>query len=63
MKNQQIIQKLDSVNEEIDFLEEVVNRTSEIEERLESLRTIRYELERKLHYDQITTAPANQEGC
>jgi Ni,Fe-hydrogenase III large subunit len=63
MKNQQIIQKLDSVNEEIDFLEEVVNRTSEIEERLESLRTIRYELERELHYDQITTAPANQEGC
>ena len=63
MKNQQIIQKLDSVNEEIDFLEEVVNRTSEIEERLESLRTIRYELEKELHYDQITTAPANQEGC
>jgi hypothetical protein len=63
MKNQQIIQKLDGVNEEIAFLEEVSNQTSEIEERLESLRTIRYELEKELHYDKITTAPADQEGC
>ena len=63
MKNDQIIQKLDAVNEEIAFLEEVSRPTSEIEERLESLRTVRYELEKELHYDQITTAPANQEGC
>ena len=63
MKNQQIIQKLDGVNEEIAFLEEVSNQTSEIEERLESLRTIRYELEKELHYDKITTAAADQEGC
>ena len=63
MKNQKIIQKLDTVNEEIDFLEEITNRTSEIEEKLESLRIIRHELEKELHYEQITTAPANQEGC
>jgi 5-bromo-4-chloroindolyl phosphate hydrolysis protein len=63
MKNEQIIQRLNTINEEIAFLEEVSNQTSEIEERLENLRTLRYELERKLHYDKITTAPADQEGC
>jgi len=63
MKNDQIIQRLDTINEEIAFLEEVSNQTSEIEERLENLRTLRYELERKLHYDKITKAPADQEGC
>ena len=63
MKNDQIIQRLNTINEEIAFLEEVSNQTAEIEERLENLRTLRYELERNIHYDKITTAPANQEGC
>ncbi len=34
-----------------------------VEDRIENLRTLRYELERKLHYDKITKAPADQEGC
>ena len=62
MKNQQIIQKLNDVNDEIAFLEELPS-SSLNEEKLEELRTIRYELEKELHYEQITTAPANQEGC
>ena len=56
-------QRLDSVNEEIAFLEEISKRTAEIEEKLENLRLIRYQLERNIHYDKITTAPADQEGC
>jgi hypothetical protein len=56
-------QKLDSVNEEIEFLEEISQPTEEIEEKLENLRLIRHQLERNIHYDQITKAPANQEGC
>ena len=62
MKNQQIIQKLNNVNDEIAFLEELPS-SSLNEEKIEELRTIRYELEKELHYEQITTAPANQEGC
>lgn len=62
MKNQQIIQKLNDVNDEIAFLEELPS-SSLNEEKLEELRTLRYELEKELHYEQITTAPANQEGC
>jgi len=56
-------QKLDSVNEEIAFLEEISKSTAEIEEKLETLRLIRHQLERNIHYDQITKAPADQEGC
>jgi len=63
MKNEKIIQKLNSINEEINFLEEVGKPTSEIEERIESLRTIRHELEKEIHYEQVTTSPADQEGC
>ena len=62
MKNQQIIQKLNDVNDEIAFLEELP-RNSLNEEKIEELRTLRYELEKELHYEQITTAPANQKGC
>ena len=63
MKNHPIIQKLDIINEEIAFLEEVSNPSVETEERLENLRTIRHELEKELHYDKITTVAADQEGC
>jgi len=44
-------QKLDSVNEEIAFLEEISKSTAEIEEKLETLRLIRHQLERNIHYD------------
>jgi len=62
MKNQPIIQKLNDVNYEIAFLEELPS-SSLNEEKLEELRTLRYELEKELHYEQITKTPANQEGC
>ena len=61
MKNQQIIQKLNNVNDEIAFLEELPS-SSLNEEKIEELRTIRYELEKELHYEQITTPPANQKS-
>lgn len=53
-------QKLDSVNEEIAFLEEISQRTEEIEEKLETLRLIRHQLERNIHYDKGTTFEAYQ---
>jgi len=62
MKNQQIIQKLNDVNDEIAFLEEL-RGSSLNEEKLEELRTLRYELEKELHYEQITKTSANQESC
>ena len=63
MKNQEIISKLNVINEEISLLEEVPFDTPYIEEKLEELRLLRHEYEKELHYDQITTAPADQEGC
>jgi len=63
MTHEEIIQKLNEIDEDLGFLEEVGNKTSEVEEKIENLRMLRYEFERKLHYDKITKAPANQEGC
>ena len=63
MNNQEIIQKLNTINEEIAILEEVPFDTPYIEEKLEELRLLRHEYEKELHYEQVTTAPANQEGC
>ena len=63
MNNQEIIQKLNTINEEIAILEEVPFDTPYIEEKLEELRLLRHECEKELHYEQITKAPANQEGC
>jgi hypothetical protein len=63
MTHEEIIKKIDQVDEELGFLEEVSNKTSEVEEMIKNLRELRHEYERKLHYDKITTAPANQEGC
>lgn len=41
--------KLDEVNEDIGFLEEVMDR-SLVEDRIEELKLIRYELEKELNY-------------
>jgi hypothetical protein len=49
MTNEEIIQKLNSIDEDLTFLEEVADRAS-VEDRIEELRTIRYELESKLDY-------------
>jgi hypothetical protein len=46
--------KLDEVNEDIGFLEEVMDR-SLVEERIEELRLIRAVLERELEYDKTGT--------
>ncbi len=62
MQNEDIIQKIKTIDEDLGFLEEVSQREL-VEDRIENLRTLRYELERKLHYDKITKAPADQEGC
>ena len=56
MRNEEILIKLDLINEEIGFLEEVSNPSSLIEEKLEELRTLRYEYERRIQYDKDTTA-------
>jgi len=50
MKNEQIIQKLSEIEEDLGFLEEVADQTL-VEDRIEELRTLRHELERKLNYD------------
>ena len=63
MKNQELIIKLNTIDEEIGFLEEISKPDALIEEKLEELRTLRHEIEKEIHYDQVTTAPANQEGC
>lgn len=63
MKNQELITKLNTIDEEIGFLEEISKPDALIEEKLEELRTLRHEIEKEIHYDQVTTAPANQEGC
>ena len=62
MTNQEIIQKLNSIEEDLGFLEEVVDR-SLVETKIEELRLIRYELERKLNYDKVTTFEDDQAGC
>ena len=46
--------KLDEVNEDIGFLEEVMDR-SLVEDRIEELRLIRAVLERELEYDKTGT--------
>ena len=43
--------RLDSIDEEIGFLEEISNPSPLIEEKLEELRTLRHEYERKLNYE------------
>lgn len=62
MTNQEIIQKLNSIEEDLGFLEEVVDK-SLVETKIEELRLIRYELERKLNYDKTTTFEDDQAGC
>jgi hypothetical protein len=54
MKNEQIIQKLNQIEEDLGFLEEVTDQTL-VEDRIEELRTLRHELERKLNYDKSPT--------
>lgn len=60
MKNQEIIHKLNLVNEEIAFLEEISQPTAEVEEKLESLRTVRHELEKGIYYDKDATTQNDQ---
>jgi len=62
MTNQEIIRKLNVIEEDLGFLEEVVDR-SLVETKIEELRLIRYELERKLNYDKVTTFEDDQAGC
>ena len=59
MINQDIIKKINAIDEDLGFLEEVTDR-SLVENRIEDLRTLRHELERKLHYDKSTTFKTNQ---
>lgn len=59
MTNEQIIQKLNAIDEDLGFLEEITDR-SLVEDRIEDLRTLRYELERKLNYDKSTTFKNDQ---
>ena len=59
MRNEEIIQKLNTIDEDLGFLEEVTDRLL-VEDRIEELRTLRHELERKLHYDQNTTFKNDQ---
>jgi hypothetical protein len=54
MENQDIIQKINTIDEDLGFLEEVSQREL-VEDRIEELRTLRHELERKLNYDKSTT--------
>ena len=62
MTNEQIISKLNEIEEDLGFLEEVTNR-SVVENKIEELRLIRYELERRLNYDKVTTFEDDQAGC
>jgi len=55
MRNEEILTKLNHINEEIGFLEELSNPSALIEEKLEELRTLRYEYERRIQYDKDTT--------
>ena len=56
MNNSERLKKLEAVDEEIRFLEEVsMMKSAESEEKLEELRTLRYELERGLKYVKYST--------
>ena len=52
--NQEIIKKINTIDEDLGFLEEVSAREL-VEDRIEELRSLRHELERKLHYDKDAT--------
>tara|TARA_B100000424_G_scaffold249567_1_gene223592 strand:+ start:76 stop:279 length:204 start_codon:yes stop_codon:yes gene_type:complete len=54
MENQDIIQKINTIDEDLGFLEEVSKREL-VEDRIEELRVLRHELERKLNYDKGPT--------
>ena len=54
MKNEEIIQKLNQIDEDLGFLEEITDRTL-VEDRIEDLRILRNEYERNLNYDKSTT--------
>jgi len=62
MKNQEIISKLNSVNEEISILEELTRDNNQVEEKLEELKLIRYELEGQLRYEKDRTFEDDQEN-
>ena len=53
--NEEIIKKINTIDEDLGFLEEVSAREL-VEDRIEELRSLRHELERKLHYDKDTTS-------
>ena len=55
MNIEEIRTRLDHISEEIGFLEEISNPSALIEEKLEELRTLRHEYERKLNYDKSPT--------
>jgi hypothetical protein len=61
MKNQEIINKLNMIDEDLGFLEEVTDR-SLVEDRIEDLKLLRNELERKLQYDKVGTFKADQKS-
>lgn len=52
MKN--LRQKLNKIEEDLGFLEEVRDR-SLVEDRIEELKLVRYELEKELNYDKQRT--------
>lgn len=58
MKNKPLVPNLatlNSINEEINFLENLGNPSAVQEEALEELRTIRNEIEKELKYDKAPT--------
>lgn len=58
MKNKPLVPNLatlNSINEEINFLENLGNPSAVQEETLEELRTIRNEIEKELKYDKAPT--------
>jgi hypothetical protein len=64
MENSEILKKLESINEEINFLEQIsMMKSQESEEKLEELRTIRHELERGLNYDKYSPAKNDKTNC
>jgi len=63
MKNKPLVPKLatlNSINEEINFLENLGSYSAIQEESLEELRTIRYEIEKELKYDKVTAFKNDQ---
>lgn len=63
MKNKPLVPKLatlNSINEEINFLENLGSCSAIQEESLEELRTIRYEIEKELKYDKVTAFKNDQ---